>query len=193
MYKIRSPYRKGLVTIIHRLFNPSMSKGGGGKITPQTTFFAAILEPLGIGGCALATFPRYKLATRWRFQTISDTFRKSNMAAGKPEMLGNQPITRQLGLCSNYKRNFNGYRYIFDHARPRYDTADMVRHRSRNRKWKPEVKRGSGNNISAERAGEAIPAATPTFSTTPDQNMALSTVSDISLHRKHKLRARNRK
>ncbi len=67
-------------------FNPSMSKGGG-KITPRTTFFATILETLGIGGCALATFPKYKLATRWRFQTISDTYQKCNMAAGKPDML----------------------------------------------------------------------------------------------------------
>ncbi len=59
-----------------------MSKG-----LPQTTFFAAIPEPLGIDGCALANFPKYKLATRRRYQTISDAFLKSNMAAGKPEML----------------------------------------------------------------------------------------------------------
>ena len=60
---------------------------GGGKITPQTTLFAAISEPLGIKGCGLATFPEYELATRWCLQTIFGTFQKSNMAAGKPEIL----------------------------------------------------------------------------------------------------------
>ena len=60
---------------------------GGGETTPQTTIFAAISKPLGIKGCALATFPEYELATRWRLQTIFDTFQKSNMAAGKPEIL----------------------------------------------------------------------------------------------------------
>ena len=60
----------------------------------------------------------------------------------------------------------------------------MVRHRSRNRKWKPEVKSGSGKNISAERAGEATPTATPTFSTMPDLDMALPTQPDIVQHRK---------
>ncbi len=56
---------------------------GGGETNPQTTLFAAISKPLGIKGCALATFPEYKLTTKWRFQT----FQKSTMAAGKPEML----------------------------------------------------------------------------------------------------------
>ncbi len=60
---------------------------GGGKFTPQTTIFAAISEPLGISGRAFGTFPEYKLATGWHFQSIFDTFQESNMAAGKPEVL----------------------------------------------------------------------------------------------------------
>ena len=54
---------------------------------PQTTLFAAISEPFGISGRALATFPEYELTTRWRFQTVFVTFQKSNMTAEKPEML----------------------------------------------------------------------------------------------------------
>ena len=66
--------------------NPHAVNGGGREIAPQTTLFAAISEPLGISGRAFATFPEYDLATRQRFQIIV-TFQKSNMAAGKPEML----------------------------------------------------------------------------------------------------------
>jgi hypothetical protein len=57
------------------------------KTTRLTTISAAISKPLRICGCALATFPEYELATRWCLQTIFDTFQKSKMAAGKPEIL----------------------------------------------------------------------------------------------------------
>jgi hypothetical protein len=58
----------------------------GVKLPPQTTLFAAISKPLGISGFALVTFPEYELATRYRFQTLFVSFRKSNMSAGKPEV-----------------------------------------------------------------------------------------------------------
>ncbi len=71
------------------IFTFVYGKGGGVK-PPQTTILAAISEPLGIKGCALATFPEYELATRSCLQTIFGTFHKSNMAAGKPEILSSQ-------------------------------------------------------------------------------------------------------
>ena len=52
----------------------------------HTTIFAAISEPLGINGCALATFPEYVLVTERCLHAIFDTFQKSNMAVGKPEI-----------------------------------------------------------------------------------------------------------
>jgi hypothetical protein len=55
--------------------------GGGGNLT-QTTILAPISEPLGISGRTFVTFPEYDLARRWRFQTISDNYQESNMAAG---------------------------------------------------------------------------------------------------------------
>jgi len=54
---------------------------------PQTTILAAISEPLGIQECAFATFHKDELATRRRLQTIFGKFQKSNMVAGKPEIL----------------------------------------------------------------------------------------------------------
>ena len=65
--------------------SPFHAQGREGNYTRP--LFAAIPEPLGMSGCALATFPKYELATRRRFQTISGTYQKSNMAAGEPEIL----------------------------------------------------------------------------------------------------------
>jgi hypothetical protein len=59
----------------------------------QTTLFASISKPLGISGCTLVTYPEYKLATRWHFQTVFVAYQKSNMAAGKPEGLLKPPNT----------------------------------------------------------------------------------------------------
>ena len=81
--------------------SPAMSKEGGG-ITPRP-LVDAISEPLEIKGYALETFPENDLATRWRFQTIFDTYQKFNMAARKPEMLRTRPNTRYLHLYYNYK------------------------------------------------------------------------------------------
>ena len=41
---------------------------------------------------------------------------------------------------------------------------------------------GSGNDSWTERAGEAVPAATPTFSNMPDSDMTLPTWPDIGQH-----------
>jgi len=70
-------------------------------------------------------------------------------------------------LAYQLQRNFNGYHYKFDHARPRYGTADRATH------WPtsgtPPVAHGtgSGNKFGTERASDAIRAATHTFSTLP--------------------------
>ena len=50
-------------------------------------FEHCISEPLAISGRVFVTFTEYELATGWRFQTVFDAYRESNMAAGKPEML----------------------------------------------------------------------------------------------------------
>ena len=60
----------------HGNINPSLTKGGGGKITPQTDLFAAISEPLGFKGNALVTFPKYVLTTEWHiFRNYIPTLR----------------------------------------------------------------------------------------------------------------------
>jgi len=71
------------------ILNPRvLNGGGGGKFTPpQTTVSAAIPTPLGISETCFVTFPEYDLATGWRFQTIPETYQKSNMRPEKPEML----------------------------------------------------------------------------------------------------------
>ena len=74
------------LAVVLVFINPCVVKAGV-RIHPQATMLAAISEPLGINGCALATFPEYELATRWHLQIIFDTFHKSNMAAVKPEIL----------------------------------------------------------------------------------------------------------
>jgi len=45
----------------------------------------------------------------------------------------------------------------------------------------------SRNNFWTERDGEAISAATPTFSTMPDSDMPLTTWPDVGLHEKRKM------
>jgi len=57
----------------------------------------------------------------------------------------------------------------------------------------PEVKTGSGNNIWAERAGEAIPTATPTFSTMPDSKWHCRHSPTLANIETPKCRPRNRK
>ena len=47
----------------------------------------------------------------------------------------------------------------------------------------------SGNNVSAERAGQAVSAATPTFVPMPDSDMALATWPDIGRHLTFKIAA----
>jgi len=70
------------------------------------------------------------------------------------------------------------------HARLRNDTVDTDRHqkrkcRPRNRKWKQEVE----ITLQRKTHGEAIPTATPTFSTMSYPNITLPTLSDIGRHR----------
>jgi len=65
---------------------------------------------------------------------------------------GNSYVGHETGSGNNFERKqmakrFQRLPHIFDHARPKYDTADFARHRRhrqlkcrlRNRKWKPEV------------------------------------------------------
>ena len=79
------------------IFNLSMVKGGGGKITPQADLLAAISEPYGTNQNALVTFPRYGWATKWHNYGIYIVIQKSKMAA---ESVSNflkkfeKPITR---------------------------------------------------------------------------------------------------
>jgi len=69
---------------------------------------------------------------------------------------------------------------MFDHARPRYGTADRATH------WPtsgtPHVGHGtgSGNKFGTERASDAIRVATHTFSTLPDLDMTLPKRAEIN-------------
>ena len=78
----------------------------GGVNLPEDHCFAAISEPLGIGGHAFMTFPEYEFATGWRIQAILDNYQESNMAAGKPKILWNQPTHKLSLLVSQMKMKF---------------------------------------------------------------------------------------
>ena len=112
---------------------------GGWVNYPQTTLFAAISKPLGISGRAFATFPEYDVATRCRFQNIFVTFQKSNMAAGKPEMLCNQ---RKYKISLFVIQLQMKLRRLPPHCRPRPTQVWDCRHGLtsadiRNSKWRP--------------------------------------------------------
>jgi len=69
--------------------------------------------------------------------------------------------TRLLCMSFNYKWNFNGYPHIFDHARPRYGTADIVRNWSTSGMQNGGHQTGSRNNFWTERDGDALSTAAP--------------------------------
>ena len=103
------------------------------------------------------------------------------MEAGKPDELWNQPITRYISLCCNYKRNLNGYPYIYYLARPKYGTADRALHRPISGTPHVGHETGSGNNFWTERAGDAIPSATPTVF---DRTLLRYGAADKARHRR---------
>ena len=97
----------------------------------------------------------------------------------------------------SWRSDSNGYPHIFDHCRPRYDTADTARYHptsetpnvghgtgSGNRKWKPEVEIALKRNVLAMRFHRLHP-----HFRLPDSKMALSTRPDIGQHRKPEMSA----
>ena len=99
----------------------------------------------------------------------------------------------QLRNGKSYRRDSNGYPHIFHHAQYTKVTGDMVRHLLLPyidiAETKPEVDCISGTG----RAIDAIPTATPTFSTTPSTPKSLATSSDISYYHISTWRRQNRK
>ena len=154
--------------------------GRGGINLPKDHYFAAISEPLGIGGGAFMTFPEwigYRVARSGRIWHL-------------PEIQCGGRKTENALKNHNYKYNFNGHSNILDHAQLRYDTTDTLHDIGRHPELKMEAtKTGSGNNCWTVRAGEAVPAATPTFSTMLDADMTLPTLPDIGRHPELKMTA----
>jgi hypothetical protein len=105
----------------------------------------------------------------------------------KPEIDGN------MGNTSSYRQYFNGYLHIFHHSRVAEVTVDIARHGRLPyidmAHSKPEVVCKSGTR----RAIDAIPKATPTFSTTANSPKSLRTSSGNSYNLISTLRTVNRK
>ena len=80
-----------------------------------------------------------------------------------------------------------------NHFRLDNDIADIARRRPTSNIQNGGRQTGTRNNFWLGQDSNAISAATPIFSTMPDTNMTLPTLSDIVRHRKLKCRPRNRK
>ena len=88
----------------------------------------------------------------------------------------------QLRNGKSYRRDSNGYPHIFHHAQFTKVTGDIVRQLLLPyidvADTKPEVVCNSGTG----RATDAIPTATPTFSTTPNTTKSLAISSNNSFY-----------
>ena len=86
----------------------------------------------------------------------------------------------QLRYGKSYRRDSNGYPHVFHHGQSSKVTGNIVRQLLLPyfdmADTKPEVVCNSGT----EKAIDAIPTATPTFSTTPCSMESLSTLLDVS-------------
>ena len=89
----------------------------------------------------------------------------------------------------SWRHNSNGYPYICDHAGHVPGTLDIARRWLRTEIQDGDRETGSGNNVLTVMDGAAIPTYTPTFSTMPDMDMALSTLSDVGRLPKFKMAA----
>ncbi len=78
--------------------------------------------------------------------------------------------------------------HIFDHARLRYDSVNIVRRQPFAEIQDGDHNTGSGNNFSTVRDGVAIPTFILIFSTMPDSDITLSMLPDVAYHLNSKWR-----
>ena len=95
-----------------------------------------------------------------------------------------------------WRHNSNGNPYIHGHSGHVPGTPDIARRWliTGNQDGITEIQNGdrqtgSGNNFSTVIDGAAIPTSNPIFSTMPDMNMTLSTLSDVGRLPKFKMAA----
>jgi len=82
-----------------------------------------------------------------------------------------------------WRRDSNGYPHIIDNARPHCVTANIARRCPTTEIQDGGYQAGNGKNIWPVTGCDAILNFYPIFSTMPDSDMLLSTLSDFARHR----------
>ncbi len=89
----------------------------------------------------------------------------------------------------SWRHDSNGYPNICDHAGHVPNTPDIARRWLITGIQDCDYQTGRGNTFSTVRDGAAIPTSTPIFSTKPDSDVTLSTLSDVGRLPKFKMAA----